>query len=372
MLKKVIIKNFGPVKEEVVLSLEKGKTEQYPENVIENTNLLKSLYIYGSNNSGKSKIIETLKLLKDIVEEGKELFTKFSYRTYLLGKVEERKEVIKLDYYFLLENKEYRYSIELNPYKTKIKKENFYVDGTAIFIRDEIASIEENIFYLTHHYAKIGDNKDINNLVEYIKNIVYIDQQRESQDGIRTSSTNSLKKINYLENNLNKTNHLIKKFGFDFELTVAETNILDNRKYIASKRGEIEYPLSLFESFGTNVFIDLLLEIEQEKSSSQLIIIDEIERGIHFALVAAFINYINLKYPKKQLILPTHMTDLLESDINIRKDQVYISTITQDQGLKLEKKFNKRVIRETMNFQKIFKSKSVGGVPNISITEGNE
>lgn len=84
MLKKVIIKNFGPVKKEVILSMEKGKTEQYSENIIEGTGLLKSIYIYGANNSGKSKVVESLKLLKEIVLEGKEIFAR-AYAPYIFS-----------------------------------------------------------------------------------------------------------------------------------------------------------------------------------------------------------------------------------------------------------------------------------------------
>ena len=110
----------------------------------------------------------------------------------------------------------------------------------------------------------------------------------------------------------------------------------------------------------------MLLEIEKN-TKSELIVIDEIERGVHFALVASFINYINTKYPEKQLILPTHMTDLLDSELNIRKDQIYIVENNSEKGYTLERRFSKKVIRETMNFQKILKSRSVGGVPDIKV-----
>ena len=74
MLRNVKIYNFGPIEKEIIFSMEKGKTTQFEKNVIENTNLLKTMYIYGANNSGKSKLVETIKFLKDIVELGKETF----------------------------------------------------------------------------------------------------------------------------------------------------------------------------------------------------------------------------------------------------------------------------------------------------------
>lgn len=374
MLKKVIMRNFGPIKKEAVLSMEKGKTEQYLDNVIEGTGLLKNIYIYGTNNSGKSKVIESLKLLKEIINEGKEVFSK-GYAPYLFSKFIN--EIMDLEYFFIIDNIEYKYTIRLNFFNKEIESEELALEEKVIFLREgNIAKqngneykLENDIFYLTYYYSQIGNLEEINKLVDYIKHIVFLDQQRESHLGIRRSS-NSIKKISYLEQNINELNTLIDKFGFDFELTIIENPLL-SEKYIGAKRGDRQFSLAVLESFGTNVFIDLLLEIEQAKTSSQLIVIDEIERGIHFALVAGFINYINTKYPKKQLILPTHMTDLLESDLKIRKDQIYISTIIKEDGLKLERKFNKRVIRETMNFQKILKSKTVGGIPEISAIEVN-
>ena len=181
-----------------------------------------------------------------------------------------------------------------------------------------------------------------------------------------------MEKINFLENNLEKINLIIKDFGFNFDIVIIkgidqvgrETKTIGVNKSFNNKH--FQAPIFFLESFGTNVFIDLLLEIEKN-DKSELIVIDEIERGVHFALVASFINYINTIYPKKQLILPTHMTDLLDSELHVRKDQIYIVENSSEKGYVLERRFSKKVIRETMNFQKILKSKSVGGVPNIKI-----
>ena len=95
-------------------------------------------------------------------------------------------------------------------------------------------------------------------------------------------------------------------------------------------------------------------------------IIDEIERGVHPSLVANFIKFINTFLPNVQLVLPTHMTDLLGIDLNLRKDQIYITDIT-DLKFSIKRAFNTKKIRETMNFQKILKGNGVGGNPNINI-----
>lgn len=377
MLRSIRINNFGPIEKEIIFSMEKGKTTQFEENIIKNTNLLKTMYIYGANNSGKSKLIETIKILKDIIELGKEIFGRTNYLPFVFNDINIP---TKLEYNFFIKNKEYVYILEINFISKKIVKEILKIDEQIIFRRNEGTvfldekkiKIDPNIFFLMYYYSQIGENKEVNFLVEYINKIIYIEQQRGSDSIIKSQSITNLEKINFLEENLEKINTVMKEFGFNFEILIMkgkdqigrENKVIGIDKVFNNKH--FQAPISFFESFGTNVFIDLLLEIEKN-TKSELIVIDEIERGVHFALVASFINYINTKYPEKQLILPTHMTDLLDSELNIRKDQIYIVENNSEKGYTLERRFSKKVIRETMNFQKILKSRSVGGVPDIKV-----
>lgn len=377
MLRSIRVNNFGPIEKEIIFSMEKGKTTQFEENIIKNTNLLKTMYIYGANNSGKSKLIETIKILKDIVELGKEIFGRTNYLPFVFN---DTNIPTKLEYNFFIKNKEYVYILEINFISKKIVKEILKIDEQIIFRRNEEIvflnekkiKIDPNIFFLMYYYSQIGENKEVNFLVEYINKIIYIEQQRGSDSIIKSQSITNLEKINFLEENLEKINTVMKEFGFNFEILIMkgkdqigrENKVIGIDKAFNNKH--FQAPISFFESFGTNVFIDLLLEIEKN-TKSELIVIDEIERGVHFALVASFINYINTQYPEKQLILPTHMTDLLDSELNIRKDQIYIVENNSEKGYTLERRFSKKVIRETMNFQKILKSRSVGGVPDIKV-----
>lgn len=377
MLRNIKIYNFGPIEKEIVFSMEKGKTTQFEKNVIENTNLLKTMYIYGANNSGKSKLVETIKFLKDIVEFGKETFNQKNYFPFIFSNEDDP---TKLEYNFFIKNKEYIYTLEINFISKKIIREILKIDeeiifernGETAFVNKREIKVDSNIFFLMYYYSQIGDKEEVNFLIEYINGIIYIEQQRGSGSIIKAQSFTNLEKINFLENNLEKINLIVRDFGFNFDIVIIkgidpvgrETKTIGIDKTFKDKH--FQAPIFFLESFGTNVFIDLLLEIEKN-NNSELIVIDEIERGVHFALVASFINYINTVYPKKQLILPTHMTDLLDSELQVRKDQIYIVENSSEKGYILERRFSKKMIRETMNFQKILKSKSVGGVPDIKI-----
>ncbi|MGL4392458.1 MAG: AAA family ATPase [Fusobacteriaceae bacterium] len=372
MLKKMTIENFGVVNEKITFSMESKKTEQFPENIIEGTDLLKTIYIYGANNSGKTKMIESIKLLTDILKYGKEVFylEPFSYMCNLKNYGNDKTS--KINYEFEIEKKIYMYSLEINFTKKIIIREELFVDSKNIFVRNSLTinkdkwKIEEDVFFLLFHATHSGELEDVSIFYEYLKKIIFLDQQRKSSVEINESNLNEMEKIVFLEKNIKRINKSLVSFGFNFELEVMDFGKeLQNKKSIYVRKNDFGYPIKLLESFGTNVFIDLLLTIELKKDECGIIVIDEIERGVHYGLVAKFIEYINENYPCKQLILTTHMTDLLDCKLKIRKDQVYITEIDDDSNFLIKRAFNKQAIRETMNFQKVLKSGAVGGLPSI-------
>jgi len=375
MFKSVEVENFGPIGKKIIFSMEKKKSEQFPQNLIKDSNILKTIYIYGPNNSGKSQFIKVFSFLKDITKG------RGSNNTYTPNLWVDKGQLIdkttRLKYKFEFNKKEYEYYLELffvglsEDSKKKIIKEILTVDGKIIFdrtidkvkIENRELEVEKDIFYLTTHYNKVGDIEEISRLYKYFEDIVFIDQQRE----IKYLISDNL--INYIEANIKEFNKNFKNFGFDFDLTVEEKNngISSTKEIRVSKGGsKFSLPISSFESFGTNTFLKLLAMVEASKTKEIILVIDEIERGVHFLLVVNFIKYLNMKYPKMQIILPTHLTDILGGNCEIRKDQIYISEIDNFE-LSLKRSFNKRAIRETMNFQKLYKSNSIGGIPNITI-----
>ncbi len=406
MLEKVTIANFGPIKEEITFSMIKGKTEQFPQNIVPNSNLLKTALIYGANNSGKSGFISAFKMLKELFLEGKSVYGKgylpnlitndaisvfeFEFKlknkkiNYLLSIDFPRKlisdEYLSVDEKIILHregNKAIR-DIDLKNITEKIKNDkNLVVDKLFIdkLFNEDFSKngleIDKSISYLSYHYNKIGDNEIINTLYKYVENIFFLDQQRRNEiDSFYGRFDDSL--INYVEENTKQINCLLKNFGFNFEIEVKENeNSIEKGKNIHILKEELSHlsnspRIEITESFGTVVFLKLLISALAQKEKSFLMIIDEIERGLHASLIANFIKFINRELPNVQLILPTHMTDLLNTDLDIRKDQIYITEI-KNGNFSIKRNFNKRHIRETMNFQKLLKSNAVGGIPNISI-----
>lgn len=416
MLKSVKISNFGPINEEITFTMEKGKTEQFPENVIEGTALLKTVLIYGKNNSGKSRFINAFSLLNKLIVEGKKTFENpdFSANHWNMSYISS------FDFEFLIEDYLYKYNLEIDLIDEKVHLESLEVDGAPIFFRqegkvitrenfkkyfinnkinneegklllhdiesikklfDDISTefneINEEISYITFHFNKLKESKEIDKFYRYIDKIFFIDQQRKSEgDYFYAGIDSSL--IEYVEKNSYEVNNIIKKFGFDFDIIVKEERygrkmekVIEVIKKCKQNKENYSFNILATESFGTITFLKLILMALSQSDRSFIMIIDEIERGVHPLLVANFIKYMNKYFPNVQLILPTHMTDLLSTDLNLRKDQIYITDIT-DGKFSIKRNFNKKHIRENMNFQKILKSNSVGGNPEINIDYENE
>ena len=176
MLKYVEVENFGAIGEKVIFSMEKKKSEQFPQNIIKETNILKTIYIYGANNSGKTQFIKVFSLLKDITE-GRGYSNIYNPNLWANnGKLII--EPTRLNYIFEFDKMRYEYYLEINFVDSsensgeKIVKEILTVDNKIIFDRSlekvkvekRVLEVEKDIFYLTSHYNKVGDIEEISKL----------------------------------------------------------------------------------------------------------------------------------------------------------------------------------------------------------------
>lgn len=372
MLEKISAEDFGPIYEKTEISFQKGKTsDEYGNfNIIENTDLLKTVFFYGSNNSGKSQILKLIGFLKDIIELGKGIFSGARYfANVYVGKIknstlEAYSRHTKISYFFLINNSKYIYELEICFGEKKIYKEILKKDSEIIFERNESkvnishAEIDSDIFYLTHQVSKEGGNEAIKEVYNYIKSIVFINPETDCGE---VRKLNSLQ-IEKVEKNLQVINKILKRFGFDFKLEIKEkeNDNLSHEKIVYSIKEKIRSRFGLLESFGTECFLKLLIEIIN--ADSDTIVIDEVERGLNFEILSEFIKYLNKIFPQKQFIYAIHMNDLLEEDY--RKDQFYITEI-KDSKLVLKRAFDSEKYRRTHNFRKIYTSGAVGGIADI-------
>lgn len=130
-----------------------------------------------------------------------------------------------------------------------------------------------------------------------------------------------------------------------------------------------EMPLDT-ESDGTRKLMSLAPAIESALNIGGVLFVDDLERGLHPALV----NYIVAKFQNKhsnpkgaQLIFTTHNTELLNMEI-LRKDQLYFVDKQPDGASELYSisDFDKHI---TENVRKSYLLGKYGAVPDVEIEE---
>ncbi len=165
-----------------------------------------------------------------------------------------------------------------------------------------------------------------------------------------TSVSSDIKKVFYLKE---KNENIIK-----YKLIV--------KKLIYNRLIDIDFNL---ESTGNHKLLELIPYFVSV-CEGQTVIIDELDTGIHDLLVDNLLNNL-LTYIKGQLIITTHNTLLIES--NIKKENIYVFNVNRNAEKTLIPitSFTGR-IHKNINPRKKYLSGIYGGVPIISTIDFDE
>ena len=124
---------------------------------------------------------------------------------------------------------------------------------------------------------------------------------------------------------------------------------------INNKNNKSYYKLNFNdESFGTRVLFALAPVLKRAFESPKVIIVDELERSMHPALVEFIIKLFNNKNINKansQLIFTTHANNLLNLDL-FRRDQIWFTEKNPDNGVTELYPLDSFSVRKDENIQK--------------------
>ena len=134
------------------------------------------------------------------------------------------------------------------------------------------------------------------------------------------------------------------------------------------------YPLALEdESDGTRKIMSLAPAIEKVLKSGGILLVDEIEKGLHPLLV----NFIIAKFQSKdtnpkgaQLICTTHEIELMNMEL-LRKDQIYFVDKSQDTGSSELYSISEFGTKTADNIRKGYLLGKYGAIPELDIEEVN-
>ena len=363
MLLNFRIENFEVFQQPVELNMEANlHTRKFLSNVIqsEQGNALKTLAIYGPNNTGKTCTLEAIEAYRDVLlnrpfrfsanvfsdspavklgaeflSDGTRFSYSFAYDTKAEEYLKERFSRIEIDEYG--NRKETVYFERDTQNKTSYSSDAKFAELINLSSKDSILIYS----FDTTDLPLLDEAKKV--LRRFAENIVILSMNRISP--VKTIEV--LKKPDTIE--ARKVVSLIKAADLDIDdfkyaesaeieiktddekderLETAIKNadrLMDQSRLFSVHRGR-PLPSIKFDSTGTKKIVALASYIVEALEKGKLLIIDELDSGLQFKIsreiISLFNNYVNTS---AQLICTTHDVSLLDIKTLFRKDQIWFT-----------------------------------------------
>ena len=376
------------------------RTKRFSSNISqinENLNALKSVVIYGPNNTGKTSFINCVRAIKGTLENkeivlNSNIFTKNSVSYEAIS--------------FIYDNKEYCYE-----YKFNCKERSYIYEKMTKIEKDKYNNIDEIIIFekdtINEHYEcpsdlelqKVLNIASTNNILIYTVQVEKFEiLQKIKEILINVASSIEIVDMNNIPNS--KTIEMLKKgdaknkkivdfikkadvylddyrYEEDVQLEIngkeAEEKILKNQNFIdqiklVSVYKGREVPSIIFDSLGTRKIAALASYVITSIEEGKTLIIDELDSSLHFKITRAIISMFNNEINKNaQLIATLHDISLLDCKKMFRKEQIWF-TDKNDSGTKLyslkEFSYEQSGVRDTSDIQEKYSKGVLGAIPD--------
>lgn len=370
MILSVRVNNFLVYSNEVELSAKADMhIKKFSDNVYRSKhfNILKSICIYGANNSGKTCLIRAINSIKNVLlgivaEVPPNIFSNDATCSLGISFVEgERSFSYDFKYDSVIENGYKRGFIYECMKELFVDKYGNYSEK-ELFIRD----------VLNNEYRFV-ENEDLSRILGFVSNdniLIYTVNTskypvvekykkvlRDFAENIDILNMNNIpieKTISALKNNekiKEKTVELIKLADLDIDdyryVNNDHTNAVSNEsdgprpqeeilknaisvedmfKLVSIHKGKAVQSLS-FDSTGTKKIVAVASYVVDALFSGKTLIIDELDSSLHFKLTRAIVSLFNNKLNDgAQLIFTAHDVTLLDCKKLFRKDQIWFAS----------------------------------------------
>lgn len=392
MIREIYMENYFAFKGRVELKLEADNyTKKFPDNVTKE-NTLKSVMIFGPNNTGKTQFIRGVETIKNIILNKENYFLTFN--------IFSKKNIIKMGISFHLNKKNYKYEFAIK-YNKEVVYEKFseIINNTekVIIMKDSIKKIYQCD---DSNLKKALPNTSPNNIVIYTlntDNFPTLKMMKETllrlANRIEVIDMNRIednKTIDLLKNCKNKNEKIVsfiknadlflEDYFYDENASLLSENIvenlntkneniarqLDRLKMVSVYKGE-RVPSLLFDSLGTQKIASLASYILEALEEGKSLFIDELDSSLHFKLTRAIISMFNTELNNSaQLICTVHDISLLDCHKLFRKDQIWF-TDKDDLDCRLytlnDFSYQKTGIRESSDIIEKYKRGLLGAIP---------
>ncbi len=412
MLIEFSVKNFLSFKTKATLYMEKGNGNENPDNfaTINNLDILKVTSIYGANASGKSNLLKAFTCAILMVRNSNliPLGAKWAGLKPFLFDDKTIDSPSEFEFIFISNNTKYRYYFSADKNRIYDEELDAYYSQkpTNIFKRTNTNNYEfskdrsrleliasrntENKLFLntatTWNYEKTIDaflwfSNSIDTFDSF-NNIADNDlrEYKDERSGLKEFTLKLLKEADILIKDIDvkfeekeiynptfdsfvypnlRTNGTFKFTNVDIQV---EHEIVDgdNKK---------SYKLNFYdESSGTKMLFGFTPFLKRAFENNKVIIVDELERSMHPALIEFIIKLFNNKNMNKansQLIFTTHAINLLNLDI-FRRDQIWFTEKNPNTGESELYPLDSFSIRKDENILKGYINGRYGAVPFIN------
>ena len=327
MLTKIVFNNFKSFKNKTIIDFEMNDSELLKEVNSYNV-ILKGISFFGSNSTGKTGALLSVKLLLDLLFSN----VKIDYSYY---KHMNSSKPMNFEYSFKFNQKEFKYFISINE---KILEEKLEINNELYYQK-----INRDSLYLN----ELKEDNNVIELYEYLKNSISFNVSLFNND---ESTYDILYK--YLDDyGTSKINEFLNKYNFPYTIEYSD------KIYFKRSNGVLEFSK---ESYGNKMLMNLLAVFHLIFINNGILLIDEFSNSLHNKLEELLIKYFFKESKRSQLLLVSHSTNLLKFSI-LRLDQIYIVDMDEE-GSKLKRLSNEN-IRISQNLEKMYLSGMFGGVP---------
>lgn len=376
------------------------RTKKFYSNIIEiseNLNVMKSIAIYGPNNTGKTSFINCIRALKNTLENkginlSPNIFTGSSIAFEAISFVYEGRE-----YYY-----EYQYDCGKDSYvyekMAEIRRDQYNNESEdLIFIKDTIkdifkcpkdANLEKvlniastnNILIYTVQIEKFEILKTIKEILTGIaKSIEIVDMNmipvEKTIEILKNKGTESKKIVDFIKS----ADIYLDDFRYDEKMQlkvdnkVAEERILKNQNLLDQIRLVSVYkgkavPSIIFDSLGTRKITALASYVITAIEEGKTLIIDEFDSSLHFKITRAIMSMFNSELNKKaQLIVTLHDISLLDCKKMFRKEQIWFTDKNDKQTELYSLKdfsYDQSGVRDTTDIQDRYSKGAFGAIPD--------
>jgi len=428
MIIEISIRNFGSIREKQTISFEatssKELEEYYVIEPIKGVRLLKLLYIYGPNASGKTTVLKALEFLRVLSTDPEDVkSSNLDFSPFLLDD-HSRNEASKIELSFISEGIRYAYEVEFTRQYIVSEKLSYFPKnriaelyhrttdsealksmvtfGSTVKIGSNDALILQgntisNNSVLGALYKSNVDVEALNPVNRWFANYLLptiepsTDLMAWTQDLINNDelcfdSVNKLisgadflmNGISFTETDVEVNDTLIERLKnqADIDEEFLENiksqqklrikNIRFNHKVKIGDKNRIYKMSRGRQSNGTLRYYSLAGPITRLINSGGMVPIDEIETSLHPDLMKHLIMHFLVNAKDAQMMLTTHNYFLLEEREILRNDAIYLVE-KQDTGaseIYSLVEFDSSILRKSSSLVNLYRSGRLGAKPN--------